>query len=165
MSSPFRVLFVCTANICRSPFLQLCARDRLGSPTLEFTSAGTHGVDGLPMSDEMAAEARVTWGLDTNGFRSRRLTAGILSRADLVLTAERRHRTFILDSFEAAADGVLTLGQAVGGDDIADPYRLGAEAQVAAARQMSAMLDVLPYALPRLLDPPARTSARRLTHG
>jgi sulfate adenylyltransferase len=170
MSSSLSVLFVCTANICRSPFLELHARAHLGSPAVSFASAGTHGFVDHPISEEMGVEAATHWGLDISGFRSRRLTADLVDEADLVLTAERRHRQFILDDHAHANRLVLTLGQAVRAaagatphedvdglleqlarhrgvaeqsDDIADPYRQGAAAQAAAARQMSAMLDAL----------------------
>ena len=160
MTSPFRILFVCTANICRSPFLELYAPDRLASAGVAFSSAGTHGFVDQPISDEMGVEAATNWGLDVSDFRSRRLTGDLLDEADLVLTAERRHRQFILDDHAHAFGKVLTLGQAVRAaavatpsedadgllaelarhrgmaepsDDIADPYRLGAAAQATAA--------------------------------
>jgi sulfate adenylyltransferase len=167
MTSPFRILFVCTANICRSPFLEHYARSRLGSPAVAFSSAGTQGLLDHPISEEMGVEMRTRWGLDTDAFRSRRLTADLLDEADLVLTAERRHRQFILDAHPHASRRVLTLGQAVRGaaeaepsDDIADPYRLGAEAQATATRQMGAMLDALP--ITALLD---HAPARKPAHG
>ena len=112
MTAPFRILFVCTANICRSPFLELYARSRLGSPAVAFSSAGTHGFVDHPISDEMGAEARMNWGLEADRFRSRLLTADLLDEADLVLTAEQRHRQYILDDHPDAFRKVLTLGQA-----------------------------------------------------
>jgi sulfate adenylyltransferase len=167
VSDSLTVLFVCTANICRSPFLELYARAHLASPGVAFASAGTHGLDGHAMSDEMATEAAGSWGLDPSGFRSRPLSADLVDAADLVLTVERRHRDLILAEHPYAGGRVLTLGQAARGsasadpgDDIADPYRLGAQAQAQAARQMSAMLDALP--LPDLL---VLTPARKPAHG
>ena len=42
---PIRVLFVCTANICRSPYLELRARQLLGPDSgVEVSSAGTQRV-------------------------------------------------------------------------------------------------------------------------
>jgi sulfate adenylyltransferase len=187
-SSPFRILFVCTANICRSPFLELYATQRLGSAAVAFSSAGTHGFVDHPISDEMGVEAATNWGLDVTGFRSRRLTGDLVDEADLVLTAERRHRQLILDDHAHANRLVLTLGQAVRAaavasasrdrdgllaqlarhrgmagpsDDIADPYRQGAAAQSAAAAHMSAMLD----ALRPLLDPLGSSPSRKCAHG
>ncbi len=46
---PLHVLFVCTANICRSPYMELTARGWRAPPrTIEFTSAGTHGFRRAP---------------------------------------------------------------------------------------------------------------------
>jgi protein-tyrosine-phosphatase len=188
MTPPLRVLFVCTANVCRSPFLELYARSRLDSPSVTFSSAGTHALDGQPMSEEISAEATRAWGLDVHGFRSRRLTPDLVAGADLVLTAEQRHTRLVVDGGAGAAGTVLTLGQAARaaatattregatdvvaglaerrgapepGDDVGDPYQLGAQAQSAAARQMGAMLDAL---LP-LLAPLDRPTAGKPTHG
>ena len=45
-ASPLHVLFVCTANICRSPFMEMAARELAGpDAAVEFSSAGTHGFD------------------------------------------------------------------------------------------------------------------------
>lgn len=184
---PTRIVFVCTANICRSAFMQAYARASLASPDVEFSSAGTHGFVDHQMSEEMAAEA-VLWGLDVTGFRSRPLTDDILDSADLLVTAERAHRRFVLDDHPAAFGTVLTLGQASRAatglapgsppervvaelartrgraepdDDVTDPFRRGAAAQEAAARRMSAMLDPLLAALGRI----DRTPTRKSDHG
>ena len=53
MSEPLRVLFVCTANICRSPAMELIARDLAGSAEVVFTSAGTHARNGQRMTTEI----------------------------------------------------------------------------------------------------------------
>jgi len=158
MTEPLRVLFVCTANICRSPFLELTAR-RLSGPGsgVEFSSAGTHGFDSHAMDDAMVA----TLTEDTSsGFASRRLTGPLLAEADLVLTAEATHRSFILEEFPQHLRKVFTVGQfaaavAVGArrtaarreHDIADPYRRGESAAATAADTMSRMLGVI---VPRL---------------
>ncbi len=66
--TPLRVLFVCTANICRSPYLELRARQLLGPDAgVEVSSAGTHGFDAAPVSDTMAGGVRAL------GHRRRRL--------------------------------------------------------------------------------------------
>ena len=87
-SAPLRVLFVCTANICRSPYLELRARQLLGPDAgVEVSSAGTHGFDASPVSDTMEAEF-ARWGTEVDGFRSRPATGEMVDEADLVLTAE-----------------------------------------------------------------------------
>ena len=97
MTEPLRVLFVCTANICRSPYLELTARALAGDDSgVEFSSAGTHGFDAHPMNEPMVATLASG---SAEGFASRRLTGEILAAADLVLTAEATHRAFILEEF------------------------------------------------------------------
>lgn len=165
---PLRVLFVCTANICRSAWLEQAARG-LGAAGIEFSSAGTHGFDAHPMDTVMSG----TLDAADDGFRSRRLTREIIEQADLVLTAERSHRAFVLEEHPQALRKVFTLGQfaraaeaapdlrgrdlvAAAGerrtaplpeDDIDDPYRRGNAAATAAAGKMSTMLSVIVEAL------------------
>ena len=109
MSEPLEVLFVCTANICRSPVMELLAREMAGQGSrVTFASAGTHGYDDHPLNEDMAVT--LTPGLGAE-FRSRRLTREILADADLVLTAEGSHRTHILDEQPQLHRKVFTLGQ------------------------------------------------------
>ena len=106
-----RVLFVCTANICRSAYAELMAGHLLaGDPTVTVASAGTHGFRDHPIDPPMAARLRER-GVDADGFRSRPLTMGMVEEADLVLTAESVHRQFILDDRPEAFRRVFTLGQ------------------------------------------------------
>jgi sulfate adenylyltransferase len=167
---PIRVLFVCTANICRSPYLELRARQLLGPDSgVEVSSAGTSGFDAEPVSDTMAAEF-AHWDTDTDAFRSRAATPQLVDSADLVLTAEASHRTRLLEDRPAAFRKIFTVGQFVasaraadpslrGRDllqalenrrvpatpehDIDDPYRRGPEAARRAAVTMEALLEVL----------------------
>ncbi|WP_107773451.1 adenylyl-sulfate kinase [Nocardioides sediminis] len=167
-TGPIRVLFVCTANICRSAWLEQAARG-LARDGLEFSSAGTHGFDSHPMDVVMSG----TLDSADDTFRSRRLTRDLIDDADLVLTAERSHRAFILEEHPQALRKVFTLGQfaraaeahpdlrgrellATAGqrraaplpeDDIDDPYRRGNAAAAAAAGKMSTMLSVIVEAL------------------
>ncbi|WP_299058168.1 hypothetical protein [uncultured Nocardioides sp.] len=175
------VLFVCTANICRSAFMERWAAHAAAGTGLRFASAGTHGYRDHPMDDEMLATLRHR-GVDATDFRSRRLTPRMVADADLVLTASREHRDFALEDSPGAFRKILTLGQAVdaagqlppdlepgqllaelarhraGADtvpDVADPYRRGPEAAEACATTVVQMLDAL---LPVLAGPPV-TSA------
>jgi sulfate adenylyltransferase len=168
------VLFVCTANICRSPFMELTARD-LGGPdaAVTFASAGTHGFREHPM-DVVMGKALGARGLGNDEFLSQPLTAELIEEADLVLTAEASHRTFILDDHPSTFRKVFTLGQfaeavrTLGPDlsgrelleaagarrggaaselDVRDPYGRGPEAAEACAEQIDKLLRVVVPAL------------------
>ncbi|MCA0290277.1 MAG: hypothetical protein LCH82_01215 [Actinobacteria bacterium] len=47
------VLFVCTANISRSPYAELVARARYGGRGIRFASAGVPGTVGRSLDPEM----------------------------------------------------------------------------------------------------------------
>ncbi|HEX8631905.1 MAG TPA: low molecular weight phosphatase family protein [Catenuloplanes sp.] len=112
----FAVLVVCHANLCRSPMAERLARqtiaDRLGpdAASFEVVSAGTHAWTGRPMHP-LAAEVLREHGVDDSGFSSQRLTASLVRRADLVLTATRRQRAECVAMVPAAVRRTFTLPQ------------------------------------------------------
>ncbi len=165
------VLYVCTANICRSAYAEVMTR--LLAPTVPVASAGVAGWVNHGM-DRPIATVAAERGADPAPFRSQRLQLPMVRDADLVLTAEVRHRTAILDDLPAARTKVFSLGQfaaAVAGApddlhgeelvafiadlrqqsdprlDVPDPYRRGPAAAVEAADLIDAHLAVI---LPRL---------------
>ena len=168
-SHPLNVLFVCTANICRSPFMEQAARALAGEARITFASTGTHGQVSQPMDNAMAA----TLTSSDPAFRSQAMSRDLVDRADLILTAESSHRSFVMEEHPHALRKVFTLGQfarvaqaepdlrgralieAAGKgrtptlpeDDIDDPYRRGNSAARAAAGKMSTMLSVVVAAL------------------
>ncbi|MGX6745077.1 arsenate reductase/protein-tyrosine-phosphatase family protein [Streptomyces peucetius] len=89
----FRVLTVCTANLYRSPLAECLLRTRLAAvrEAIQLSSAGTRAVPGTPM-ETAAASAVVARGGEPSGTGARRLTAGLVERADLVLGAGVEHR-------------------------------------------------------------------------
>lgn len=164
------VLFVCTANICRSAFAQLLAQsltaDLVGNDAITYGSAGTRGWVDQPVDECMAAELNER-GVATQPFRSRWLTMRMVDEAEVVLTAEAAHRSFILEERPSALGRVFSLGQfceaietagenKTGRDllaavrrfrgasgpehDIVDPYRRGPEAAKDAADQIERYL-------------------------
>ncbi|MEV4457633.1 hypothetical protein [Microbispora sp. NPDC049633] len=88
----FRVLFVCTGNICRSAMAERLALAALGPDSpIRVGSAGTRARAGLPMA-ERARTVLLRLGGDPAGFASRPLTAEAVAGADLVLAASSEHR-------------------------------------------------------------------------
>ncbi len=85
-----RLLFVCSGNICRSPFAEVLARDLTGRGDVEFSSAGTFAIDGDPATATGVAVAGEL-GLDMRGHRATRLNAAVLRGSDLVYGMEQEH--------------------------------------------------------------------------
>jgi protein-tyrosine phosphatase len=104
--SPFHVLLVCTANICRSPAAEVLLR-RLVRPGSGITvaSAGVHARVGEPMALEMAGLLDIP----PETVVARQFTAEAARGADLVLTMTRAHRASVVTSAPAAIRRTFTL--------------------------------------------------------
>lgn len=106
----YRVLFVCTANICRSPAAEALARKRHGEERSTFRSAGFL-LAGEP-SPALLAEALSEFSIDISPHRSYVLDEPTLDAADIVLTMEGEHvqRATLLQS--AAFPKIVPLREA-----------------------------------------------------
>ncbi len=84
-------LLVCTGNICRSPMAEGLLGQRLAGRGVDATvhSAGLV-TENQPASDH-GVDAMARRGIDISGHRSRRLDAGMVAGADLVVGMERQH--------------------------------------------------------------------------
>lgn len=92
MSTPFRILFVCTGNICRSPAAERLLAARVpprAGVTVE--SVGTDAVVGESISPPMAGLLTAA-GVNASDFAARLATTGLMENADLVVGLTREHR-------------------------------------------------------------------------
>lgn len=91
--SPFRILFVCTGNTCRSPMAEGIARRELearGWGHVRVDSAGVAAFPGSPIS-EGALRAGHRHGVDLDRHRSTPISRPLLDEADLVLAMSPAH--------------------------------------------------------------------------
>ena len=106
------VLFICMANLSRSPMAEGLLRRRAAERgiTIEVGSAGFM-FDGKPPS-EHAATVMEEVGIDISEHRSRIVSPDLVLGSTLILTMERTHaRTLAVDVPEAK-DRIHTLGAA-----------------------------------------------------
>jgi len=112
VTSPARVLVVCTGNVCRSPFLERALQHELdrswGPGHVEVRSAGTGALSGRPMEDQARTRLEAL-GYAADGFVARQVSTDLLAPADLVLTATRAHRGRVLPLHPAATRRVFTI--------------------------------------------------------
>ncbi len=124
------VLFVCTGNTCRSPLAAAWARELVGKALgvppgdvlahgLQFASAGTATMDGMPASDGSLAVG-AECGLLLDRHQSQAVTAELLARSSFVYCLAQSHRRALLAEFPEVAAKVQLLR--LDGLDIADPY-------------------------------------------
>ncbi|MEV0219424.1 low molecular weight protein-tyrosine-phosphatase [Streptomyces sp. NPDC050704] len=128
---PYRVCFVCTGNICRSPMAESVFRARVSEAGLdglvEVDSAGTGG-----WHEGNGADPRTVSVLETNGYESghaaRQFRVDWFARLDLVIALDAGHLKALrrLAPTEADAGKVRLLRSydpAASGDlDVPDPY-------------------------------------------
>lgn len=106
--SRFTILAVCTANICRSPAMEILFRQRLDPDRFEIGSAGVQGWRDSPV-DSMVVLELERLGARADGFSSRPLDEEITQSADLILTATREHRSYVLARHPEALRRTFTL--------------------------------------------------------
>ena len=108
VSDSFRILVVCTGNICRSPAGQLMI-DRLLEPAaVRVESAGTRAMAGRGVPAPML-ELLAERGIDGSHHVARQLTRQLLESADLVLTATREHRSHVATMSPPLVQRIFTL--------------------------------------------------------
>ncbi|HUS20657.1 MAG TPA: hypothetical protein VMZ66_01440 [Aeromicrobium sp.] len=106
--SLFRILTVCTANICRSPMVELLLRQRLEPEIFEVASAGVQGWREASV-DSMVVLELERLGVSAEGFCSRALEPQMAEDADLILTATRDQRSELLSRYPSALRRTFTL--------------------------------------------------------
>ncbi|MFE2033852.1 low molecular weight protein-tyrosine-phosphatase [Streptomyces scopuliridis] len=142
MTSPYRVCFVCTGNICRSPIAESVFRARLTEAGLDgLVEVDSAGTDGWHEGD--GADPRAVAVLDAHGYGSgdhtaRRFHASWFPRLDLVIALDEGHLRELLRLAPAPGDAAkvrllrsydpsLGLSPAVSGEPsgglgVPDPY-------------------------------------------
>jgi protein-tyrosine phosphatase len=163
----FRLLYVCVQNVCRSVLAERLTRHaiavRLGGLASGFDigSAGTEATPDRPIHPYVR-HALCVRGADAAGFVSRRLTAGLVEEADLVLAATGAERDRAIAMAPAALRRTFTIrefARLAGPAGWAPPGLLGqARAAVAAAQRLRGRLYVDP-AVDDIPDPAPASAA------
>ncbi|PWB97862.1 low molecular weight protein-tyrosine-phosphatase [Homoserinimonas hongtaonis] len=98
-SALFRICFVCTGNICRSPMAESIFRDiatRAGyDGVISVMSAGTGDWHVGERSDERTISALAQHGFDGTSHRARQFDPDWFDRLDLVVAFDRSHERIL----------------------------------------------------------------------
>jgi protein-tyrosine phosphatase len=124
------ILFVCTANICRSPMAEGVFRRLLGSGGMErdvfVDSAGTHDTHNGKLPAALAIVAASKRGYDITKCRSRRVSMGDFDRYDHILVMDRANLAHLRKIAPTRAkekiELLLEYGDQYHGREVPDPY-------------------------------------------
>ncbi|AKM20581.1 low molecular weight protein arginine phosphatase [Geobacillus stearothermophilus] len=139
---PYRILFVCTGNTCRSPMAAALLENKQ-LPGVEVKSAGVFAAEG----SEASVHAKTV--LKEKGIeaahRSSQLKKEHIDWATHVLAMTSGHKDMIVERFPEAKDKTFTLKQFVLGTDgdIADPFGGPIEVYRAARDELETLIDRL----------------------
>ena len=126
------VLFVCTANQCRSPMAEGMFRKMLadkGKADVRVESAGISRTDTSPATDE-AVKAMRRRGIDIRQHASRHVTKRIADGASLILVMTKNHREMLAQLYPDCQQKTFMLSEYAEGKelDVPDPVGLDIEA-------------------------------------
>lgn len=122
------VVFVCTGNAARSVMAGAALTDHLDADAFQITTAGTHVVEGQPMSWR-TRDALVHAGITIPAHRSRQLAAGDVRTADVLVGLATDHVRWLRRNHPEAAGRSATLrrlARDLPGDDRPFAERLAA---------------------------------------
>ena len=138
------VLFVCTANICRSPTAEGILRGMLAgsekASEFEIASAGTHDYQvGKPPFEKAVAIAKQR-GFDIGGCVSRRIASNDFDHFDYILAMDKANlahlRSIAPTRSKQKIELLLEYGDKYYGKEVPDPYGGNDEGFVLAAEMI-----------------------------
>ena len=128
------ILFVCTGNICRSPFAEGLLKKLMQKKGLDDIVIDSAGLLALPgnSASGLAQKVAAEYDVDLSGHIAKSVKEDIIAGSDLILVMENSHAKDLLDAFPEAEDKVFLIRRFArfGSRDrgIADPYGLNYEA-------------------------------------
>ena len=140
------VLFVCSANQCRSPmamimFNDLVARRNAQSEKWRIESAGIWAISGYSATD-FANRTLMDMDLDLNTHRSQPVTESLLEEFKLILCMENEQVNFLKQNFLDSKDKVFLLSEMIGENkDISDPAGYSLDAYKDTAKEIHSFLE------------------------
>lgn len=139
------VLFVCMANICRSPmaaalFTNVLVEQRLDQDGWRIESAGTWAPAGRPVDPQVAAILSAR-GLDVHSHRSREVSGEMLLGFPLIIAMEPGQKEAMLVEFSGLKGRVYTLAEMAGENgSVEDPTGGPPEAYLQTAGEIERLL-------------------------
>ncbi len=138
------ILFVCSANQCRSPMAEVLFEaflvEKGAREEWRVESAGVWAYEGSRATTN-AQEAMAERGLDLSQHLSQPADSTLLKQFDLTLVMEQRHKTVLQEQNPQLADRIYLLREIAGQEgDFADPVGGSLERYRAAADELEMII-------------------------
>ena len=139
------ILFVCSANQCRSPMAEVLFQQLLlekgEADAWRVESAGVWAYEGAGATQN-AQVVMAERGLDLASHCSQPTDPALLKQFDLIIVMEVEHKVVLQERNPALAERIQTLRELVGGEgDFSDPVGGSVEVYRQAAGEIFAILD------------------------
>ena len=139
------VLFVCSANQCRSPIAEALFKnivlERDEENEWKIASAGVWAATGIPATDNACAVMEER-GLDISAHLSQPTSQDLLGEYQLVLVMEKAHKETLQAHYSKFADRIVLFRNLVGDDrDFEDPVGGSLDRYRGAAEELEAVLE------------------------
>ncbi|MFP7365035.1 low molecular weight phosphatase family protein [Corynebacterium callunae] len=132
MSDKFRILMVCTGNICRSPLAkQILELEFQGVEHFSVDSAGIQAMVGHSMPDFSLKIARENGVLNPEEHEAKQLTEALIIDFDLVLVMDRGHRKSVVELSPRSTRKVFTVRDFARLIEVTAPADLAEEVKLA----------------------------------
>lgn len=144
-----KIIFVCSGNTCRSPMAEYICREKLtemGRQDIDVCSRGLSVMGGGSIAPNSLAVLK-SMGIDGSAHIPTQLTDEEIESTDYVLTMTRSLASAI--KRVCPSEKVMSLGDAVGGGDVSDPYGGDMSVYSACGGQIAILIDKL---VPLLID-------------
>ena len=135
----YRILVICTANICRSPVAQQFLAHFLKDYPVKVNSAGTLALNG-DQADNTMQELMLERGYpNIIQHRSQALMPSLIQKHDLVLCMENEHLNKAKGMHPVLTGNIKLLGHWAGQSQVSDPIGSSRETYLASVQEIETL--------------------------
>ena len=138
----YRILVICTANICRSPVAQQFLAHLLKDHPVQVNSAGTLALNGNPADKTMQELMRERGYPHIIKHRSQALMPSLIQKHDLVLCMENEHLNQAKGMYPVLTGNIKLLGHWGGQSQVSDPIGASRETYLASVEEIETLCKV-----------------------